>query len=55
MKEKTSILHLFGRAGVTVDRHAGSKTSRSAYIENVLRAYFKEGAACIASARPRAD
>jgi metal-responsive CopG/Arc/MetJ family transcriptional regulator len=43
MKEKTSIT-LSSDVLASVDRHAGSKTSRSAYIESVLRAYFKEKA-----------
>jgi metal-responsive CopG/Arc/MetJ family transcriptional regulator len=43
MKEKTSIT-LSSEVLASVDRHAGAKTSRSAFIESVLRAYFKEKA-----------
>ena len=43
MKEKTSIT-LSSDVLAWVDRNAGSKTSRSAFIEGVLRAYFKEKA-----------
>jgi len=41
MKEKTSIT-LSSDILAEIDRSAGSKTSRSAFIENVLREYFKE-------------
>jgi metal-responsive CopG/Arc/MetJ family transcriptional regulator len=41
MKEKASIT-LSSDLLASVDKHAGSKTSRSAFIEGVLRAYFKE-------------
>ena len=40
MKEKTSIT-LSSDILTEVDRSAGSKASRSAFIENVLRDYFK--------------
>lgn len=40
MKEKTSIT-LSSDVLTQVDRTAGSKASRSAFIENVLREYFK--------------
>jgi len=40
MKEKTSIT-LSSDILIEVDRNAGSKTSRSAFIEGVLREYFK--------------
>ena len=40
MKEKTSIT-LSPDVLTQVDRSAGSKASRSAFIENVLREYFK--------------
>jgi metal-responsive CopG/Arc/MetJ family transcriptional regulator len=40
MKEKTSIT-LSSDILAQVDRTAGSKASRSAFIENVLREYFK--------------
>jgi metal-responsive CopG/Arc/MetJ family transcriptional regulator len=40
MKEKTSIT-LSSDILTAVDRSAGSKASRSAFIENVLREYFK--------------
>ncbi len=41
MKLKTSIT-LSSDILAEVDRTAGSKASRSAFIENVLREYFKE-------------
>ena len=41
MKEKTSIT-LSSDLLVEVDRNAGSARSRSAFIEGVLREYFKE-------------
>jgi metal-responsive CopG/Arc/MetJ family transcriptional regulator len=40
MKEKTSIT-LSSDVLTQVDRSAGSKASRSAFIENVLREHFK--------------
>lgn len=40
MKEKTSIT-LSTEVLAEVDRKAGSKASRSAFIESVLREYFK--------------
>ncbi len=40
MKQKTSIT-LASDILTAVDRSAGSKASRSAFIENVLREYFK--------------
>ena len=40
MKEKTSIT-LSSDVLAEVDRSAGSRASRSAFIENVLREYFK--------------
>lgn len=40
MKEKTSIT-LSSDVLADVDRNAGSKASRSAFIEQVLREYFK--------------
>jgi metal-responsive CopG/Arc/MetJ family transcriptional regulator len=40
MKEKTSIT-LSPDILAQVDRNAGSKASRSAFIENVLREYFR--------------
>ncbi len=40
MKEKTSIT-LSSDVLAQVDRNAGSKASRSAFIEGVLREYFK--------------
>ena len=41
MKQKTSIT-LESDVLADVDRSAGSKASRSAFIENVLREYFKQ-------------
>ena len=41
MKEKTSIT-LSSDLLAEIDRRAGSKGSRSAFIEEVLRNYFKE-------------
>lgn len=41
MKEKTSIT-LSSDLIKEIDRNAGSKTSRSAFIEAVMREYFKE-------------
>jgi metal-responsive CopG/Arc/MetJ family transcriptional regulator len=43
MKEKTSIT-LSSDVLAKVDRLAGSKLSRSAFIESVLRTYFRERA-----------
>ena len=43
MKEKTSIT-LSSEVLAQVDRLADSKVSRSAFIENVLRLYFRERA-----------
>jgi metal-responsive CopG/Arc/MetJ family transcriptional regulator len=43
MKEKTSIT-LSSDLLAKVDTFAGSKTSRSAFIEGVLRLYFRERA-----------
>ncbi|MGH9605538.1 MAG: hypothetical protein ACRD3N_07540 [Terracidiphilus sp.] len=40
MKEKTSIT-LSSDILAEVDRNAGSKASRSAFIESILREYFK--------------
>jgi metal-responsive CopG/Arc/MetJ family transcriptional regulator len=40
MKQKTSIT-LSSDVLAQVDRNAGSKASRSAFIESVLRQYFK--------------
>jgi metal-responsive CopG/Arc/MetJ family transcriptional regulator len=40
MKQKTSIT-LSSDLLEEIDRNAGSKASRSAFIENVLREYFK--------------
>jgi metal-responsive CopG/Arc/MetJ family transcriptional regulator len=41
MKQKTSIT-LSSDLLAEVDRNAGSKSSRSAFIEGILREYFKE-------------
>lgn len=43
MKEKTSIT-LSSDLLAEIDRNAGPKSSRSAFIEGVLREYFKERA-----------
>jgi metal-responsive CopG/Arc/MetJ family transcriptional regulator len=43
MKEKTSIT-LSSDILAKVDRQAGSRLSRSAFIESVLRVYFRERA-----------
>jgi metal-responsive CopG/Arc/MetJ family transcriptional regulator len=43
MKEKTSIT-LSSDVLSQVDRQAGSRLSRSAFIESVLRTYFRERA-----------
>lgn len=50
MKEKTSIT-LSKDILVSVDRLAGSKLSRSAFIERVLRKYFRERAKAAQHAR----
>jgi metal-responsive CopG/Arc/MetJ family transcriptional regulator len=41
MKQKTSVT-LSSDLLAEIDRDAGSETSRSAFIENVLREYFKQ-------------
>jgi metal-responsive CopG/Arc/MetJ family transcriptional regulator len=43
MKEKTSIT-LSSEVLAQIDRLAGSKVSRSAFIERILRLYFREHA-----------
>ena len=43
MKEKTSIT-LSKEVLTGIDRDAGSKQSRSAYIDSVMRAHFKQKA-----------
>lgn len=43
MREKTSIT-LSPDVIVEIDRHVGSRRSRSAFIEEVLRHYFRERA-----------
>ena len=50
MKEKTSIT-LSKDVLKSVDRLAGSRHSRSAFIERVLRKYFRERARSVANAR----
>jgi metal-responsive CopG/Arc/MetJ family transcriptional regulator len=50
MKEKTSIT-LSKDVLTKVDRHAGSKQSRSAFIERVLRGYFQSRAKAVLQAR----
>jgi metal-responsive CopG/Arc/MetJ family transcriptional regulator len=50
MKEKTSIT-LSKDLLSKVDRLAGSKGSRSAFIERVLRSYLRERARAVAHAR----
>lgn len=50
MKEKTSIT-LSADLLAEVDRNAGSKASRSAFIEEVLREYFKEKVRAALNAR----
>jgi metal-responsive CopG/Arc/MetJ family transcriptional regulator len=50
MKEKTSVT-LSKEILEDVDRLAGSKYSRSAFIENVLRKYLRERAKAAAQAR----
>ncbi len=49
MKDKTSIT-LSREVLAKIDRHAGTKSSRSAFIENVLRKYFSERARAAAQA-----
>jgi metal-responsive CopG/Arc/MetJ family transcriptional regulator len=50
MKEKTSIT-LSSEVLAGIDRLAGSKQSRSAFIERVLRRYLRERARAAAQAR----
>lgn len=50
MKEKTSIT-LSQELLIGIDRLAGSRCSRSAFIERVLRRYLKEEARAQANAR----
>ncbi len=50
MKEKTSIT-LSGEVLAGIDRLAGSKHSRSAFIERVLRRYLRERARAAVQAR----
>jgi metal-responsive CopG/Arc/MetJ family transcriptional regulator len=50
MKEKTSIT-LSGEVLEEVDRLAGSKHSRSAFIERVLRGYLRQRAKAVLQAR----
>ncbi len=50
MKEKTSII-LSGEVLVAIDRIAGSKQSRSAFIEHVLREFLRERARAAVQAR----
>jgi metal-responsive CopG/Arc/MetJ family transcriptional regulator len=50
MKEKTSIT-LSGDILVKIDRLAGSKHSRSAFIERVLRKYLRDRARATVHAR----
>jgi metal-responsive CopG/Arc/MetJ family transcriptional regulator len=50
MKEKTSIT-LSGDVLAKIDRLAGSKQSRSAFIERVLRQYLLQRAHAMAQAR----
>jgi metal-responsive CopG/Arc/MetJ family transcriptional regulator len=50
MKEKTSIT-LSADVLAGIDRLAGSKHSRSAFIERVLRRYLRERARAVVSAR----
>ncbi len=50
MKEKTSIT-LSGEVLAGIDRLAGSKHSRSAFIERVLRRYLRERARMAVQAR----
>jgi metal-responsive CopG/Arc/MetJ family transcriptional regulator len=50
MKEKTSIT-LSGDVLTAIDRLAGSKQSRSAFIERVLREYLRQRARAAVQAR----
>ena len=50
MKEKTSIT-LSGDVLAAIDRIAGSKQSRSAFIEQVLREYLRQRARAAVQAR----
>jgi metal-responsive CopG/Arc/MetJ family transcriptional regulator len=50
MKEKTSIT-LSGDLLAAIDRIAGSKQSRSAFIERVLRGFLRERARAAVQAR----
>jgi metal-responsive CopG/Arc/MetJ family transcriptional regulator len=50
MKEKTSIT-LSGEVLAAIDRIAGSKQSRSAFIEHVLREFLRERARAAVQAR----
>ncbi len=50
MKEKTSIT-LSGDVLAAIDRVAGSKQSRSAFIEHVLREFFQQRARAAVQAR----
>jgi metal-responsive CopG/Arc/MetJ family transcriptional regulator len=50
MKEKTSIT-LSGEVLSAIDRLAGSKQSRSAFIERVLREFLSERARALVHAR----
>jgi metal-responsive CopG/Arc/MetJ family transcriptional regulator len=50
MKEKTSIT-LSGDLLTAIDRLAGSKQSRSAFIERVLREYLRQRARAVVQAR----
>ena len=50
MKEKTSIT-LSGDVLTAIDRLAGSKESRSAFIERVLREYLRQRARAAVQAR----
>jgi len=50
MKEKTSIT-LSGDVLAAIDRLAGSKQSRSAFIERVLREYLRQRARAALQAR----
>jgi metal-responsive CopG/Arc/MetJ family transcriptional regulator len=50
MKEKTSIT-LSGDVLTAIDRLAGSKQSRSAFIERVLRQFLRERARAAVQAR----
>jgi metal-responsive CopG/Arc/MetJ family transcriptional regulator len=50
MKEKTSIT-LSGEVLAAIDRLAGSKQSRSAFIERVLREFVRERARVLVQAK----